>query len=353
MSIVIEYYPENASKEDLTEFFKQENFQKCNYFLKPFPKGTTYLSWFEQKDYKSIDGLEAVIYPDKENSKKGWSVFTRTRVWASAYDKQKQNEVIKKLRKQFGGHFYNDSAGKNRFIKIDNSEFMTPSESGVFQVYERVKSQLSKLNYAINDHKEQDYLENNKNAHKDIVNIIKENLPSLALYNSLVPFLISALEHFFRELFVVLVEFDSFGKEEIKKVKLKDTREFNTIEDIFNINNELTKLEREIAKGYNFQNLDRINETFKRFLKIDIRAILSIKKKVVGKKAFLATELEELIERRHWIIHHFGFSSDTDKEKYIYFLNLTNCIIDTIIEFLEQQKKMKITDNSIYYGTTL
>jgi len=76
MSIVIEYYPDNASKEDLTEFFKRENFQKCNYFLKPFPKGTIYLNWFELKNYRSIDGLEAVIYPDKEKSPKGWSVFT-------------------------------------------------------------------------------------------------------------------------------------------------------------------------------------------------------------------------------------------------------------------------------------
>lgn len=353
MSIVIEFYPENASKGDLTEFFKQENFQKCNYFLSPFSKGSIYLSWFELKDYKSIDGLEAVIYPEKEKSKKGWSVLTRTRVWASAYDKQKQNEVIKKLRKQFGGYFYNDSSGKNRYIKIDNSEFMTPTESGIFQIYERVKSQLSKLNYAINDHNEPDYLENNANAHKDIVDLIKENLPSLALYNSLVPFLISALEHFFRELFVVLIEFDSFGKEEIKKVKLKDTREFNTIEDVFNIKNGLTMLEREVAKGYNFQNLDRINETFKRFLKIDIRAILSTKKIVLGRNVFLSSELEELIQRRHSIIHHFGFRSDTDKEKYIYFLNLTNCIIDTIIEFLEQQKEMKITKKSIYYGTAL
>ena len=102
MSIVIEFYPDNASKEDLTDFFKLENFQKCNYFLKPFPNGTIYLSWFEHKDYKSIDGLEAVIYPDKENASKGWSVYTRTRVWASAYDKQKQNEVIKKLRLRMG-----------------------------------------------------------------------------------------------------------------------------------------------------------------------------------------------------------------------------------------------------------
>jgi hypothetical protein len=281
------------------------------------------------------------------------SVFTRTRVWASAYDKQKQNEVIKKLRKQFGGHFYNDLEGKNRFIKIDTSEFLTPSESGIFQVYEKVKSQLSTLNNAINDHKELDYLENNNNAHKDIVKLIKESSPSLALYNSLVPFLISALEHFFRELFVVLAEFDVYGKEEIRKIKLKDTREFNTIEDIFNVRSELTKIEREIAKGFNFQNLDRINEVFKRFLKIDIRAIISVQKKVLAKNAFLATELEELIERRHQIIHHFGFSTDTDKAKYIYFLNLTNCIIDTVIEFLEQQKGMRITKNSIYYGTQL
>ena len=304
MSIVIEYYPGNAAKHELTEFFKKENFQRCNYFLKPFPKGSTYLNWFESKDYKSLDGLEVVVYPDKENSPKGWSVFTRTRVWASAYDKQKQNEVIKKLRKQYGGQFYNDSQGKNRYIKIDDTDFLTPSESGVFQVYERVKSQLHKLGTAINDHHEVDYLEKNKSAHKDIVNMIKESLPSLALYNSLIPFLVSAIEHFFRELFAVLVEFDSYGKEEVRKVKLKDTREFNTIEDIFNVKNDVTKIERELAKGFNFQNLDRINEIYKRFLKIDIKEILSIKKKVLSRHYFLLTQLSELIDRRHWIIHH-------------------------------------------------
>ena len=67
----------------------------------------------------------------------------------------------------------------------------------------------------------------------------------------------------------------------------------------------------------------------------------------------LLNELVDLIERRHWIIHNFGFSSDIDKEKYIYFLNLTNCVIDTVTEHLENQKGLRITENSIYYGTPL
>ena len=142
-------------------------------------------------------------------------------------------------------------------------------------------------------------------------------------------------------------------RKKLKKIKLKDTREFNTIEDIYNIINEFAKIEREIAKGFNFQNLDKINENFKKNLRIDIKSILSVKKRVLAKNVFLFTELEELIERRHWIIHHFGFRTDTDKEKYVYFLNLTNCIIDTVIEYLEKQKGMRITENSIYYGTPL
>src|SRR5574343_90323 len=151
MSIVIEYYPSKGSKTDLVSFFLDEGFKRCDYFLKPFPKGTTYLSWFEEEDYKSLDGLEVVVYPDKNKSISGWCVYTRTRVWASAYDRQKQNEVIKRARKRFGGNFINDSEGKNKYIKIESTEYLTPSESGTFQVYERVKSQLSKLSLTIRD----------------------------------------------------------------------------------------------------------------------------------------------------------------------------------------------------------
>ena len=94
MSIVIDYHPGKASKESLRRFSISESFNRCEYFMKPFPRGSLYFSWFDENEYKSLDGIEAVIYPTKENdSASKWALFTRSRVWASAYDKQKQNEV--------------------------------------------------------------------------------------------------------------------------------------------------------------------------------------------------------------------------------------------------------------------
>lgn len=350
MSIVIEYSPDKASKESLRDFLISEGFTKCKYFLSPFPKGSLYLSWFDETHYKSIDGIEAVVYPKDENSKGNkWAVFTRSRVWASAYDKQKQNEVIKNARKRFGGNFYNDAAGKNRYIVIDKSEFLLPQESGIFQVYERIKSQIAKLKGAIDDHKESSNFDLKPGTHKDIVKMVNVNRPSLALYNSLLPFLVSVLEHYFRELFTVLIEFDKTGHSRIQELKLKELKEFNTIEDIYRIANKDNKIESLIAKGYNFQNLELLTQTFKKFLDIDIKRILKIRKKIGRKTVMIFDELEDLIQRRHWMIHHFGFSTDVDKEKYIYFLNLTNSAIDTITLELEKTKGFKIVNYSIYY----
>lgn len=351
MSIVIEYNPEKARKESLRDFLISEGFVKCKYFLSPFPKGSLYLSWFDETQYKSMDGIEAVVYPNEENSNGNkWAIFTRSRVWASAYDKQKQNEVIKNARKLFGGNFYNDSAGKNRYTVIDKTEFILPQESGIFQVYERIKSQIVKLKGAIDDHKESSNFDLKPGTHKDIVKMVNDNRPSLALYNSLLPFLVSVLEHYFRELFTVLIEFDKTGHSRIQDLKLRELKEFNTVEDIYKIAKKEDKIESLIAKGYNFQNLELVTQTFKKHLDIDIKRILKTRKKIGRKTVMIFDELEDLIQRRHWMIHHFGFSTDVDKEKYIYFLNLTNSAIDLITLELEKTKGFKIVNRSIYYG---
>lgn len=353
MSIVIEYNPDKASKESLRDFLISEGFIKCKYFLSPFPKGSLYLSWFDETDYKSLDGIEAVVYPKEENSKiSKWAIFTRSRVWASAYEKQKQNEVIKNARKLFGGNFYNDAAGSNRYTVIDKSEFLLPQESGIFQVYERIKSQIFKLKAAVDDHKESGF-ELLPGTHKDIVKMVNDNRPSLALYNSLLPFLVSVLEHYFRELFTVLIEFDKTGHSRIQDLKLRELKEFNTIEDIYRIAQKEDKIERLIAKGYNFQNLEIVTQTFKKIFDIDIKRLLKTRKKIGTKTVMIFDELEELIQRRHWMIHHFGFSTDVDKEKFIYFLNLTNVAIDLITLELEKTKGFKIVNRSLYFGLGL
>lgn len=353
MSIVIEYNPDKASKESLRDFLISEGFIKCKYFLSPFPKGSLYLSWFDETDYKSLDGIEAVVYPKEENSKiSKWAIFTRSRVWASAYEKQKQNEVIKNARKLFGGNFYNDAAGWNRYTVIDKSEFLLPQESGIFQVYERIKSQIFNLKGALDDHKESGF-ELSPGTHKDIVKMVNDNRPSLALYNSLLPFLVSVLEHYFRELFTVLIEFDKTGNSRIQDLKLRELKEFNTIEDIYRIAQKEDKIERLIAKGYNFQNLEIVTQAFKKILDIDIKRILKTRKKIGSKTVMIFDELEDLIQRRHWMIHHFSFSTDVDKEKFIYFLNLTNTAIDLITIELEKTKGFKIVNRSLYFRLAL
>jgi len=351
MSIVIEYYPSKASKESLRDFLTSQGFSKCRYFLSPFPKGSLYYSWFNSEEYKSLDGMEAVIFPlsEVEHSSK-WGIFTRTRVWASAYDREKQNTVIKNAKKLFGGYFYNDSQGKNRYIKIDKAEYLSPAETGIFQVYERVKSQISKLKGAIDEYKESDLWNLAEGTHKDIVQQVNENRPSLALYNSLLPFLVSVLEHYFKELFTVLIEFDKSAYAKIQELKLKELREFHTIENIYNIKNKVDKIEALIAKSFNFQNIEMVNQTFKKYLDVDIKKILKVRKRVLGKTFVIYDELAELIQRRHWMIHHFGFSTDLNKERYIYFLLVTNCAIDLVALELQKVKKLKIVAHSMYYG---
>lgn len=186
-------------------------------------------------------------------------------------------------------------------------------------------------------------------THKDIIKSTKENLPSLALYNSLLPFLVSVIEHFFTELFTLLVEFDEIGKLKIQELKLRELKNFNTIQDIYQIKKDVFKIERQIAKAYNFQNLEIVNQTFSKFLNIDIKKILKDKSILKHKKIDLFETLHEIIERRHWMIHHFGFASDLDKEKFQYFLDITSATIDVIIIDIEKTKKINVLDQSFHF----
>ncbi len=350
MSIVIEFYPAKASRKSLRDFLLAEGFNSCDYFLKPFPKGSLYYSWFNKDQYRSLDGVEAIIHlKEGQSLQNKWMLFTRTRVWASAYDRQKQNEIIRNARRLFGGHFYNDSVGKNKYTVIDKSEYLLPQESGIFQVYERIKSQIYELKDAIEDHKDSIHFDLEEGTHKDIVALVKSRRPSIALYNSLLPFLVSALEHYFRELFTVLIEFDEVGHSRLQELKLKDVKEINTVGDLYKLTNKERKIENLVAKGYNFQNLEVITKTFKDYLNIDIRKILKTQVKIGKKNIWVFDEVDEIIQRRHWMIHHFGFSTDVDKDKYIYFMSLINHAIDLVTSEIETTKGFKIIEHSLYY----
>ena len=52
------------------------------------------------------------------------------------------------------------------------------------------------------------------------------------------------------------------------------------------------------------------------------------------------------------MIHHFDFSTDIDKEKYLYYLSFTNYLIDMLTMEIEKLKGYNILSHSTYSNTT-
>jgi len=351
MSIVIDFYPVNASKAELKAFIEALGFYKTIYFLNPFPKGTLYYAWYDYEDYKSADGVEAVIIDNKaianEVAATPYIIHTRTRVWASAYDKQKQNQLIRAAKKRFGGDFYNDHNGKNRYIPIEKTEFLHPYESGILKLYERLKDKLNKLYSTIATIDEPFELAVQNAAHPHIKQMLVQNNPDIYLYNSLLPFAVSVIEHFLKELFIVLIKYDEKAQKLIADFKIKDFKNLLNVAELREIQKGTKSIEELIAGNYTFQNLNQVNDAYKKYLNIDVNSILSKKK---YNKSTLRNALADVIERRHWMIHHFSFPSDMDKKKFFSVLKVCDLVIEEMVSHVENRNQIQIKSHSMYSG---
>ena len=123
MSVEIVLHPERGTKAELESFLKNLGYEPCEH-LWSWPKGSLNFHWFEINEYRSYDGVEATISkPTADEQKKlgkcAWSIHTRTRSSASPDDRSHQNKTIRDARLLFGGSFYNDWHGKNRYTPVE------------------------------------------------------------------------------------------------------------------------------------------------------------------------------------------------------------------------------------------
>ena len=58
-----------ATKKELINYLEELGFEKCDH-LWDWPKGTVNYSWFDNEDFKSIDGVSADIYPTPEEERR-------------------------------------------------------------------------------------------------------------------------------------------------------------------------------------------------------------------------------------------------------------------------------------------
>lgn len=343
MSIEIWLYTQKSTKIKLIKELKLQGFKKTSHILDSIStNGERYFYWFETNNYESFSGVEATVMKSTEEEKKqyncsDWILHTRTLVWGGFFDKEKQNKVIKHMRSIFGGNFYNDWYGTNKYIDINDYPKYSAPERGLILMKDNLEDKISKLKYSISQ------IPNNmlglklEEGDPDFIKHMKATDPSLTIYNAMLPFLVSIIEFMFKETFLVLIRYDSKAQGKIKNANLKVP-----LDKVIQVKNRNLLIEEIIADTFTFQNMDQVSKAYKDYLDIDIRKILSKKKKVGARIFRIMGKVDEIIQLRHSIVHHFGYNTQLDQELFLQYLEVIDVTKELFIKNLSVSRNWNI-----------
>ena len=161
--------------------------------------------------------------------------------------------------------------------------------------------------------------------------------PSIVLYNSLLPFSVSIIEYFFGATFEIMIKYDEKAQQIIEDENLKVL-----LKDVVSVKKGELSIESIVARDFTFQNLGHVNKAFRKYLAIDILKALS-KRKKIGTRVFRMREkLEEIISRRHLMIHHFSFDYTFTKEEFIQALDVIEVCVRLVVQSIEKDRKWHI-----------
>jgi len=342
MSTEIWQFPQAAAKEQLVDLLKKLGYETGENLFWPGPSGTISLFWAEPRDFKSTSGVDVSIFPLDGQGKKtwnttnDWAIRTRTSIWASSFDKEFQNDTVRALRKTFGGSFYNDHQGHNRYIIVEKAN-STPASRGVYGVLSRINEEIDALMHAL-PHETIKVLMTPTGEITDetdktgVLRFSKQFDPSRVVYNALVPFLVAAIEHFFRQSFEVLLKYDAGARQILEEQNRKlSFAEATAIE-----RGEQT-IERIASGWYSFQNLDSIQKAFKEVFDIDVWKALRRRKKIRTKLPIFSKALAGLIGARHGVVHRFYLDRNLDRERFLDLLHLVREILELMASEIEHK----------------
>lgn len=239
-------------------------------------------------DYRYITGLYIELYREKEDPKQ-LKLWTRTTIWRSKFDSDLHNHTIRQLKKRFGGHFISDE-GRNRYFTFDGP-VREKAEAGAYKAFSLFNSNIKRAEQLIvftNLSDEKGY----KIQGIDFMDAIN---PRIVTANIVVPFLVSAVEDFFRSLYIALLRYSENRDRIIQNARLQGS-ELSAID-----RGELTVPEA-VAKWMSFQDMQKVGLAFKDLnAKFDIPGWL---RRPYGRHRISFWEhLNLLIGQRHVLIH--------------------------------------------------
>lgn len=342
MSIEIWQFPRAATRDKLVALLKSLGYKRRESIFFPGPAGTLSFFWLEMRDFASTTGINASVFPldakGKEvwKTRNDWGLRTRTSISASSFDKKFQNETVRAVRKAFGGTFYNDHLGHNRYTVVEPTK-STPASRGINGVLTRVADALDCLEHALPEESIKvlgtpsgDITEENDKT--GILRFAKQFDTSRVVYNALLPFLVAAVEHIFLETFEILLKYDD-GTQAILATQ---SRKLSFGEASALMRGDLT-LERVASDWYSFQNLASVQKAYKEVLGIDIWKAIRKRRKVHKKRPMLSEALDGLIGARHGVVHHFSLDRNLDRNGFMHLLELVRTLIDVVAHEVERK----------------
>lgn len=333
-------YPDRARKTELKKHIESLGFSKSKH-LWEWPKGTIHYFWYELEDYKSIDGVQVDLYPvtesekNENNVKSDWAIHVRNRYSASIYDVIKLNEVLRSVRKAFGGKITGDY-GVNKFAPLWDDK-STPLGRGISRVYSEVIRRLETLEYALPDPMLRwNDTADPKSKHMKVFN---RSEPIRIVYNAVIPFIVAAFEYFFSQVFMILLKYDNASA-----LKIESHNQKIALDDVIQITKGLKTIEGVIAEMYSFQNIDKTVKAYKGWTGLDLNSVLFKKRRIDGRINFLKDRMEEIVQFRHAIVHSFQIDDDVEKKDINGMIKTLRYVIKDAATFFSVKYKFELDE---------
>jgi len=289
--------------------------------------------WFHREKFESLRGAWLYVSRSEEDGPKGTkTVFhAYSKAGRSYEDIQAKNDVVKALRKSFGGSPYNPQEGNCSYL-INDWPLLTAGEKACGYVYITFQDNLYSVSCLATEFPE---ITEERSEWVRCSGIHEEG----ALINNVaLPFLVSSLESFLREFFVAYLEWHPEVQETIYNKKNAKI-EFSELKLLLSGDKTLAEIE---ADNYTFQNLNSANQAYKQYIDVDIFRILNKRKKVGDSRRIVREVILEMLELRHKIIHTAFIDYRLDKTRLDTYVGYTRKAGELFVSTFLTEKHFRI-----------
>ncbi|WP_156424622.1 HEPN domain-containing protein [Arthrobacter sp. EpRS71] len=233
------------------------------------------------------------------------------------------NRILRTGRKKFGGDIFGDY-GKNRYAPLWD-DTSTPISRGFSWVYSMAHNNIGAISHALPGE-----LDVPKGDAK-LESLIKSIDPSRVIYNGLVPFLVSVLEFYLKNILIIALKYDSNAQHMITDLR----REVSPIA----LRDEKSP-EELIADSISFQDLRNVKKAFRKWLNVDIKKPLTPSE--TASEESLWRRLDDLIKYRHDIIHRMGVDRSFSRTDFLNQAQLIEESLDLLLKTLADKYQIDI-----------